>query len=52
MKKQGNIFRLSKQKYASNVVEKLMVYSTAEQKNMILKEILMVRSSTLIMSTT
>lgn len=52
IKKQGNIFRLSKQKYASNVVEKLMVYSTAEQKNMILKEILMVRSSTLIMLTT
>ena len=44
-KKQGNIFRLSKQKYASNVVEKLMMYGTTEQKNMILKEILTVRSS-------
>ena len=44
-KKQGNIFRLSKQKYASNVVEKLMMYGTTEQKNLILKEILTVRSS-------
>jgi len=45
-KKQGNIFRLSKQKYASNVVEKLMMYGTTEQKNLILKEILTIHERT------
>ena len=42
LKKQGNIFRLSKQKYASNVVEKLMQNGTVEMRNLILEEILKV----------
>lgn len=44
MLKQGNIFRLSKQKYASNVVEKLMQHGADEQKNLLLEEILKVTS--------
>ena len=45
IRKQGNIFRLSKQKFASNVVEKLMQHGTIEDRNLLLKEILKVRLS-------
>lgn len=44
IRSEGNIFRLSKQKYASNVVEKLMQNGTVEMRNLILKEILKVSS--------
>ncbi|KAL7507535.1 hypothetical protein ACHAXN_004707 [Cyclotella atomus] len=46
MSKRGNIFRLSKQKYASNVVEKIMQYGTIEQRTLLLKEILKVHERT------
>lgn len=42
IRKQSNIFRLSKQKYASNVVEKLMQHGTIEDRNLLIKEILKV----------
>jgi len=42
IRKEGNIFRLSKQKCASNVVEKMLQHGNVEQKNLILDEILKV----------
>ncbi|KAL3805780.1 hypothetical protein HJC23_007741 [Cyclotella cryptica] len=39
-KEDGSLFRLSKQKYASNVVEKMLQHGSIEQRDRILKELL------------
>lgn len=42
-KEDGSLFHLSKQKYASNVVEKMLQYGSVDQRNLIVKELLKVR---------
>jgi pumilio RNA-binding family len=45
---ESGLLKLSKQKFASNVVEKLLKYGSPEQRNAVVREMLQVRMQYLI----